>query len=236
MSKILLLGSHHGDERLGDKLIRYIKAHRPKLMKHVEFKIANLKAHRKNVRYIESDMNRSYNGKKDTYEERRAGKILEYIKESDFDLILDLHTTSCDQPPSLIMASINSDNERFIKASTIRHLVIMEPKTVSTALNGVCANSVAVEINRHIADITLENLCDDIQRYIDGEKTHIDKYIYEVDLLKNDEVTVSQFEKLRNFEYSDPGFYPILVGESSYQKQGYDYLGFKATERKKYKV
>ena len=91
MKKILLLGSQHGNELLGEKLYKYIIKNRPELTNFVFYKVANLKAKRLGVRYIESDMNRSYNCGKDTYEKRRATKIIEYIKANNFDLVLHMH-------------------------------------------------------------------------------------------------------------------------------------------------
>lgn len=232
--KILLLASQHGDEHLGEKLYSYMQYNRPELLDYMEFIIANPKAREQNIRYIESDINRSYNGKLDTYEERRAAEILNIINDSSFDLVLDLHTTTIDQPPCLIMASINPANEQFIKATSITRLVIMQSPLVDTSLSGVCQQSVSVEVNHAIADDLLNELCDDIARYIKGKTFRATKYTYIAEPLRKSEVNANEFKKLRNFERSEAGFMPILVGENSYQKHGYDYLGFKAYERNVY--
>lgn len=236
MSRILLLGSQHGDEHLGEKLYQYLCEKRPELAGYVECLVGNPKARQQNVRYIESDLNRSYSGKCETYEERRAAEILTYIQDGDFGLVLDLHTTVCYQPPSMIMASINSRSEGFIRASSIKHVVIMEPVTVRASLNGVCPQAVSVEFNRNFTDTDLSKLCDDIQRYTDNESYIGNKYVYELDLLRKDEISEEEFSQLRNFELSPMGYYPVLVGESSYLKSGYDYLGFKADKRYDFKV
>ncbi len=234
--KVLLLASQHGDEHLGERLYAHIETRRPELMEYVEFMIANPRARAKNVRYIESDLNRSYNGKSDTYEQRRATEIFMYIRENDFDLVLDLHTTSCGQPPCLIVASINPHNEVFFRASSVQHLVIMEPKTVSTALNGVCTQAVSIELNRNFTDEDLSKLCDDIQRYVRNESSAGNRYVYEVDLLRKDEIDEDEYKLLRNFELSPKGYYPVLVGEDSYLKSRYGYLGFKAYKRRVFKL
>ena len=67
---ILLLGSPHGNEILGDVLYAYIQKHRRDLLPRVTFLIGNIKAKKAGVRYIESDLNRSYNNRRSTYEER----------------------------------------------------------------------------------------------------------------------------------------------------------------------
>lgn len=234
--KILILGSQHGNEYSGEKLYSYLQNNRAELLEHVEYMTGNPQARKRRVRLVESDMNRSYSGRKNTYEERRAQKILRYIRDSGFDLVLDMHTTTVDQPPCLIMGSINTQTERFINASSVVHLIVMEEKIASTALNGVCAQSVSVEVNQDLAQVDLEKLCDDIQRYIDNEAYAVDKYVYEVTPLLKSDVTDEEFKQLRNFVRSDKGFYPVLVGESAYQKSEYNYLGFKASRRFKFKV
>lgn len=236
MSKILLLASQHGDEYLGEKLFAYVRKYRPELLEHIEYLLANPRARKKQIRYIESDLNRSYNGKTETVEEKRAMRILNHIEQGNYDLVLDMHTTSCKQPPSIILASINPKNERFVRASSIEHVVIMEPQVVSTALNGVCPQSLSIEVNHKISDELLANLCDDLQRYVDNERYSDDKYVYKARLLARDELTDAEIKNLRNFELHERGFYPILVGEKSYHKQGYAYMGFKALKRRKIKV
>lgn len=234
MSKILILASQHGDEYSGEKLYEYIKLHRPELLGHIEYLVANPEAHAQKVRYIESDMNRSYNGNHDTHEERLATKTLKYINDNNFDLVLDMHTTVTDQPPCLIIASVNPHNTRFIRAAAIAKIVIMNSDIVKTALNGVCSQAVSVEVNRDVDNELLESLCDDIDRYIRNEDFAGSKYIYDdTQLLHKSEVPLEEALKLKNFIKSVDGYYPILVGENAYGDD-YIYHGFKAHKRYKF--
>lgn len=227
--KILLLGSQHGNELLGEKLYAHIKNKRPDILPYVTHKNANLRARRQNVRYIESDLNRSYNGKNTTYEERRARVILRYIQQQDFDLVLDLHTTTCKQIPCLITPGITPELQRFMRASSIETIVEMSHDIVKTSLIGVHRKSISVEVNRReITSELLESLCDDLLRFIQNRAHGLPKKIYKIDdLLHKKSITSVQAKTLKNFEYSPLGFYPVLVGENSYKKQT-DYLGFKA--------
>jgi succinylglutamate desuccinylase len=237
MNKILLLGSQHGNELLGEHLYDYITTRRPDLLSVVTFKKGNLRAYRQNVRYIESDLNRSYTGGKTTYEERRANAILKYIKAQAFDLVLDLHTTTCDQPPCLIIAGITKDNRQFIRASSIEKIVHMNHKIVETSLIGVYPKSVSIEVNKtQLGPELMEQLVSDIERYIRIVSYDKPKTIYEIGgLIDKDEITAEQAEKLQNFEMSPFGFYPVLVGENSYKKYT-KYLGFKAYKTYQSKV
>lgn len=234
--KILLVASQHGNEYLGEKLYEHIQTKRPELLQHVEFFLANPEARAKKVRYLASDMNRSYNGNHVTHEEQLASALLSKIRMGNYDLVLDLHTTVCRQPDSLIVASINTKNRRFLNASSIQHFVIMEKKIASTALNGVVPESVSVEVNQNISDADLESLCTDIGRFVENKPSKTQKFVYKASPLSKNDVNPEQLAKLRNFEQSELGFYPILVGENAYQKHGYDYVGFKATKRTMFKV
>ena len=227
MKKILLLGSQHGNELLGDYLYLYIDTERPSLKYYVEFAIANPEARRNQTRYMESDLNRSYNGNNTTYEERRANEILSFINKGNFNLVLDLHTTTCKQPPCLIT---KSTDHPFIDTSSIKHVVHMSHEIVRTSLIGVCEQAISIEVNKNEAkkEALLSKLCDDLELYLTEKSSTTPKLMYTVDsLLKKAEIPASDVAGLRNFHKSKFGFYPILIGEDSYKKQT-DYLGFKA--------
>jgi len=237
MNNILLLGSQHGNELLGEHLYSYIARKRPELLSYITYKTGNLRAHKQNVRYLESDLNRSYNGKRVTYEERRAERLLRFIKKEAFDLVLDLHTTTCVQPPCLIIPSIHSDIRDFLRATSIENVVHMSHSIVTSSLIGVYSKAVSIEVNRaNVTDEMMEELCNDIARYIRRISTNQFKKVYEVrHLLKKTELSTIQAAALRNFEQSTYGYYPILIGENSYKKYT-EYLGFKAYKVRVIKV
>lgn len=237
MNKILLLGSQHGNELLGECLYAHIRQYQPALLQYTTYRIGNSRAHKRNIRYIEGDLNRSYTGKTTTYEERRAKRILSYIKKEGFDLVLDLHTTICEEPPCIIIPKLTTENMRFIRASSIQKIVEMNCPIVTTSLIGNCSRAVCIEINKdEVNNSTLNGICEDIKRYIAEKDFNQQKDIYTVDnLLEKTEIDDKDAAKLRNFELSSQGFYPILTGENSYKEQTH-YLGFKAYKRRSSKV
>lgn len=234
--KILLLGSQHGNERLGDQLYRYIMRQRSELLPFVSYKLANPKAYRANVRFTEDDMNRQYASNSESYEAKRARYIKKYIADRQFDLVLDLHTTTCQQPPCLIVASVQSDNMRFIDATSILKIVEMKHSLVQSSINKAISQVVSVELHKTISKNTLNDLCNDIDRYIKNRSFDAAKYIYEAKaLIMKSETSPRDAAKLENFQLSHLGYYPILVGENSY-KSHTDYLGFMAEYRRVFKV
>lgn len=226
---ILLLGSQHGDELLGDALYAYIKKHEPELMRHVTFRIANPKAHEAHIRYLESDMNRSYDHSDSTYESKLAADLLDYINQESFDLVLDLHTTRSVQEPCIIIKDRRSENERFIHATSIGHIVLMQDDIVRSSLIGNVPQAISIEVaDTDIDNRLLEEIASDIKRYIRAQRLVKRRNFYKVTgLLYKSEISEKEAEKLINFKKSPHGFYPVLVGENSY-KEKTSYLGFKA--------
>lgn len=232
MSKILLLGAQHGNELLGMHLFNYIKHYRSALMPFVTYHTGNPRALKQKVRFIESDLNRSYNGRSETYEERRGKRILSFINQHKFDIVLDLHTTTCEQPPCFITTNFTPQLTPYLSASSIQYVVNMNHTIATTSLIGVCHQAISIEVNNHEAttNMLLDSLCDDIERYICGATMDKEKLIYHVDdMLLKSEMSDTDAASLQNFILSPHGFYPILVGENSYKKHT-QYLGFKASE------
>jgi predicted deacylase len=229
--KILLLGSQHGNELLGDELYTHLTTHFSDLLPHITFIIGNPKAHAAGKRYIESDMNRSYDETLSTYEARRAAYIETYIENHAFDLVLDLHTTVCVQPPCLIIEGVYDENIAFLKASSIDKVILMQHNIVRLSLIGKAKQTLSIEVsNKDITSMFLNELCHDLRRYIMREAIAATKSVYPVTgLLLKTEVTSVQAKQLVNFSQSPLGFVPLLVGENSYKKNTH-YLGFKASK------
>jgi predicted deacylase len=84
---IVIIACMHGDELLGKEVIDLLKGRID-----ARFVIANPHAVERNVRFIESDLNRSFPGSADgTQEERIAHSLL---KELEADLVIDIHSTT----------------------------------------------------------------------------------------------------------------------------------------------
>ena len=151
MMRILAIISTHGNELLGPNLLAYMLAKRSKLLENMEFIMANPRAYAKNVRYTESDLNRSYGLGLDTYEGRRTKIIEERIRLLKPELVLDFHTTTTEQPDILI--TVDKDNEvvqRFINSSTVKDVLVVKPLNDITT---VVSNFAAYEVpNSHLND------------------------------------------------------------------------------------
>jgi aspartoacylase len=234
---ILIIGAQHGNEPLGEGLINYIKQHRPDLLPHCTYRTGNPRAKRAGVRYIESDLNRSFTGGNKTYEERRAARLLAYIRKNNFNLVIDAHTTTCAEPPCFIAHTLNGEAGRFMAASSIKKTVHMHPDIAKTSLIGVCSRAVSIEVNiDEVKEPLLHDLAQAIDNYIHGRAPYSQKTIYQIaGFILKSEISEQASGSLRNFQKSPYGYYPVLTGENSYKKLT-NYLGFKAYKVYKTKV
>ncbi len=98
MKKILFVVCTHGDELAGHKLFQdYPYGETDQVSWKVI--IGNPEAVPLNTRYIETDLNRSFNvSNPQTYEEKRAHILKQYFR--NFDEIYDIHTTRSIHPSS----------------------------------------------------------------------------------------------------------------------------------------
>lgn len=90
--EILIICATHGNERIGLEIIEKLKE--KKLCPYFDYMMANPKALRKNIRFLDCDLNRSYPGNKKSklYEKRRASEILEVARK--YKYVIDVHEAS----------------------------------------------------------------------------------------------------------------------------------------------
>lgn len=120
---ILVLGGTHGNELLGVELVRSLEQNP---IEGVDALMANPPAVLQGVRFVESDLNRSFgNQPNDTWERRRAKQLAEVFTK--YDIVLDFHNTqtpenNCcftgvDSQPGLYFVAKRLGFERVIQAT-----------------------------------------------------------------------------------------------------------------------
>ena len=130
MSKILIIASTHGHERIGLKIISELQ--KLGIDKNLlDFEIGNPKASEQNIPFVESDLNRSFPGKESgTYEEMRAFELSPKIKQAE--LVIDIHstnTTDLSDKSILIVTSYNENTREIID-------IIKPPKVLHMKYKG----------------------------------------------------------------------------------------------------
>ena len=104
--EVAIVGAIHGDEPCGSRAIRRLLAADPAVERPVRLIIANEEALADGVRYLESDLNRSFPGdpEADTHEERLAARVLDAV---DGCTTLAIHSTQSYAEPFAVIDSMD---------------------------------------------------------------------------------------------------------------------------------
>lgn len=220
--KILVVGCLHGDETLGEKVIKVLK---PKDYKGVEFVLANERAVRQSVRLIDQDLNRSFPGDHEgNYEQRRAYELLPFLQTAD--IVLDIHTTTSDVKMVPIVVGLNPTIEGIINLTTAKEIVVMGDEAVQRSLIGHAELGISLEFGLEYSQT--HDAIEDVRNIIEGliSETKRDKIARRVFYVSGKIFNGRVLPRgAKNFEPLEPdGIYPFLLHEKSYK----DFQGFYA--------
>ena len=137
MPKVLIVGSTHGHEKIGLKVIEALRClHIDTSL--LDFEIGNPEAEKRSVRLIESDLNRVFPGKEHgTYEETRAFELSKQIKMAD--IVIDIHSTNTyDLGPlsSLIVTKFDDATRHIIEIIKPPKVLYMAYKNEHSLISG----------------------------------------------------------------------------------------------------
>jgi succinylglutamate desuccinylase len=238
-SKIALIGCVHGDEVIGERLIKYtfqLKSLSP----FVQGIIANPLALKRKKRFIDSDLNRSFPGDlKGNHEQKIAAKFLKQLFV--YDLCLDIHATNSNFDSLVIVTKLNNEIKKLLALIPINKVALMKnAKFKNGALINHASTGIALEYgpnksgrNSVRAFKDLKQLFINLGLLSGHQKTYPDKTLYTVydsytvpedfqqskqlkdfQLIKKGEVVgVSSNKKIR----SSKSFHPIFLGKGRYQ-------------------
>jgi succinylglutamate desuccinylase len=133
----------HGNERYGLTVFEYFAA---RIADYPGLKIilANEPAIEQNVRFVETDLNRSFPGSSTgSAEERLAVEILREI--AGIPIVLDVHTTTSDVSLVPIVTTLGSETRRVAGLTGSREIVLIEPPMSARSLIGNIAAGISLE-------------------------------------------------------------------------------------------
>ena len=143
---VTVVCSLHGEEVFPAKIFEYLKKN---LDQYPGLKIilAHEEALKKGVRFFDTDLNRSFPGKKDgNYEERLAYQIKKEIKNCKY--LIDLHTSVTDIQLTPIVTKINRKTKRIINLQKSAQIIYVKKPLAGQALIGQINNGVSLECGR----------------------------------------------------------------------------------------
>ena len=124
MEHLVLVGSTHGNEWTGAYLLKHLETNKDILASkffHTHYLFANEKAFENSTRYVERDLNRSFNfadRKQDIHhEEKLARKLrsqISALSNNEEYLLVDMHTTTADMGTTLIVDNLSKFNLQLL--------------------------------------------------------------------------------------------------------------------------
>lgn len=138
--KFLIIGGLHGNEPLGIDLVSQIQ----KLnLPNIQAVYGNPKAIKKNVRFVNQDLNRVFPGKIDgDIEEFRAFELIQICE--DYDFVLDFHNTYCPENDCGFVGG-----EKYLDSLQIASFIGLDKVIVADydCVNKYVKNCLSVEIS-----------------------------------------------------------------------------------------
>jgi len=175
-----------------------------------DFILGNPEAGEKNVRYIDEDLNASYDVDTNTRESRRAQEILDLIPSQD--IVIDFHTTSAKGPPFVILT--DKAMLPLAQRTGLTHGVLMTHNIKKGHALINARNGIAVEISGYDTKESFDTTLSVLGSLESGVSSPLTLYeAYDL---------ITEHGEYENFIECEDGFFPVLVGEDSY-----DFIGLK---------
>lgn len=150
--KILVNVGTHGTERVGLRVLEKLKGLNLKSGK-LKTNIANPKALKKGVRFIDHDLNRSFPGNKNgSHEQKLAHNLIPKLTSAD--VVIDIHSTESDIQEAMIVTRYTKEIRKLIKAVGPRYVLVMKISR-SNALISQARLGVAFEYGKDKSGKTL---------------------------------------------------------------------------------
>lgn len=214
--KLALICAMHGNEPYGISVAKQCI---------LDYFIGNPLALKKQVRFIEEDLNRCFPGKENGSIEEKAAFFL-LNKLSSYDAVIDLHSTSNDCPLFGIITELSEINVELAKKLNLDSVVYFpKNKRKGTALIDVF-DGISLEAGPHDSSSMIKDVADKINSF--GEESSSELCIYEVIAVipqRAEQILIKNFQIVKKGDVIAKGktdqlaefdFTAVLVNEKSY--------------------
>lgn len=228
MKKYVVAGLH-GDEPFGLKVLSYL--HDMEL-DDIETEIGNPAALAKRIRYLESDLNRSFNLDKESLESRIAARIQRRITQSQTDIVIDIHTSVSSIGRVGIVAEINPLVCYVGKQVGLETLILMPKHIAKNSLIGAFSDkAISIEYGSYNrSDKLAFEIAERISR-LTFPKSGLEPAIPIFEVFGAIPKSFSGLNEIKNLQYnSELKGYPVLAGSNTYQDIG-GFLAKRAVHR-----
>lgn len=220
--KVGIVGSLHGNERLGAHVIDRISRMRIPKEVSVVGVVANIDAMRQNRRFLDTDGNRCFPGSRDgNREEKMAYEVLAVLRGCNY--VIDIHSTYAQQADTII--STKESQAELIKHIPVKKVLVMSNAIASGgSLIDHVKCGVSIEFSRkRPTDYVTQKVMHALES-VAGGKSYGVKETYRIIGFfgeKKKDYRFKNFKEITDmrvkekFKISDKVF-PVFVGEKGY--------------------
>lgn len=174
--KIAIVGATHGNEKTGAWLIEKWRGNTALLPDHHDYflSIGNPHALAQNTRYVDFDLNRSFNGgnpNSSNYEFQRAAELKQELQDwsgGEPFFLIDLHTTTANMGSTLILSERQSLNALILQQVKAKipetHLVFSFYSGQNIYLNSLSPYGLLIEIGPTPQNLLLASSIEKMER------------------------------------------------------------------------
>jgi len=188
--------------------------------KQIPFTVGNPKALAEGVRFIEVDLNKSFGKNDGTYESDRAVTILDEISEET--TVVDFHTSDTADTPFVIVTDLAM--LPLARLTGIPHVVYMKHNIKEGYALINHRNGISIEVGKHKNSQSFQKTLEIVENLELNREHSLE--VYEVYGKIN---APGAYENFTLFQNADESFYPIFVGE-----QSYDFIGLRTRKLENY--
>jgi succinylglutamate desuccinylase len=216
--KVAVIAGIHGDEVFGLKIVGELDQRSDQ---NVITMVAHAEAIAKRRRYVDQDLNRSFEVIGESKEARLAKSIKSKLRSMRPDFIIDIHTSVSDVSCVAIVPSIEPKIVVMAQALGVQAIVLMPCMLTRRSLIGQYPKtSLSLEFGRRYrSDKLAKEVAERITRCIPFKQLASDLEIYEVyATITKDYPGLSRINSL-TFDKTLEGF-PFLAGPTTYESIG----------------
>lgn len=216
-NNVLVIVATHGNEQFSIPVVK-------KLAQEFTFDwmIANPRAKRQNIRFIEKDLNRvgPGNWQSEYYEERRAVQVIRRAQK--YDAIIDIHGTDADTGVFALVTNPDWKNIELAKSFDVANIVLWPNYTNRGPLTQFIENSIEIECGNKNSPETAQELERILRCYFQGIQPEVSQEFFMVtgSFTKAIKNTMREFTR---YTYKNNSFYPLLInryeGKTCYMMQ-----------------
>ncbi|MDO8583598.1 MAG: succinylglutamate desuccinylase/aspartoacylase family protein [bacterium] len=207
----------HGNEYFGLTVFNALKNNTQE-RQDIVLILANEEAMEKDVRFVESDLNRSFPGRADgSKEERLAAALLSEIARTRY--VLDIHTTTAAIRLLPIISNLDEDTKRIVHFTDAEEVAYMNRAMSEHALIGQVLAGVSLEYGDRYAETPealsgVISLIDHLRSEEDGATPRPRKLFHVTGMI---EKTIDLPPDAKDFDFLPAASaYPILLHEHAY--------------------